>query len=153
MPSVNPGPAITQTANTKLTVSPVNTTLNSNPQGANALRLLACARAIPVSSTGDAAVMNIINSVAYVITAIGVGNASANLATANLSVNAGPAVTGVSLSAPAALTTLTGPGIFALRTIVPGQLTGIQTAQQLYVNVSAATPGTVDIFVWGYDLS
>ena len=63
MPSVNPGPATTSTPSQIATLTPVNALGPTVPgQAGNAYRLLGVARAVSGNSTGDAAVMQIINS-------------------------------------------------------------------------------------------
>ena len=63
MPSVNPGPATTQTASTELMIAPQQfPNFNSSGQGTNGYRCLAFAKSVPVSSTGDAAVAPLINT-------------------------------------------------------------------------------------------
>lgn len=158
MASINNGPASTQSPLTIAGFIPVNTMTNSSPVLANESRLLAAARGLSLATTGDIA-LGIINASAYAIQSIGVCNAQLNgvpgsVAAASLSINTGPAVSGVSLSAPAALATLTGGGIFAVRTVVPASLLLVLSAQTIYLNVGVAVPGgTVDVFVWGVDLS
>jgi hypothetical protein len=160
MPSVNPGPASTQTPSTVATLTPQNILGSTTPgQAGNAIRLLAVGRSISVNGTGDTALLPIINATSYNVTNIVVTNAqlagvSGSIATANISVNTGAAVTGTSVNAAAALTTLTASNVVAQRTVVAGTLLLSLTAQSLYVNVgTAVATGTLDIFVYGYDLS
>ena len=70
MANINPGPAQAQTSNTVLEVVAVNTQVNSNPQGANGLRLLASGRAISVNATGDVAVLPVINASRWNVQAV-----------------------------------------------------------------------------------
>ena len=175
MPSVNPGPALTQNANTLLELTPINTVVSTTPVGSNALRVLAIGRTINIlSTTGDIAVLPIINTFFFqlqqiiftnpLVTATGLfGSAAA----CTVSVNGGAAVTGRSLVASAALTNLTGaePGNLAVQsTLVATANTAYRTATLgtsatasnfIYLNstVVSATANTLDLFVYGYDLS
>jgi len=160
MPSVNPGPATTSTVSSVATLTPQNILGPTVPgQAGNALRLLAVARNVSVNGTGDSVIMPIINSTSYNVATIVVCNSqlagvSGSIATANISINTGAAVTGTSVNAAAALTTLTASNVVALRTVVAATLLLSLTSQVLYVNVgTAVATGTLDIFVYGYDLS
>jgi uncharacterized membrane protein len=160
MPSVNPGPATTQTGSILAVLAPqISPNPNSQGQGTNAIRLLAVGRSISVNGTGDTALLPIINSLNYNVTNIVVTNSqlagvSGSIATANISVNTGAAVTGTSVNAAAALTTLTASNVVAQRTVVAATLLLTLQAQALYVNVgTAVATGTLDIFVYGYDLT
>jgi hypothetical protein len=168
MPSVNPGPAITATPNTLAALAPVNTPVSSIPLETNALRLLAVARAVPLTQLGDAAVIPIINSFSFFVQTIVLTNAlnaqgqSASAATANVSINTGPAGTGTVLKAAGLLTTLTGQQAWATQTVATAGT--LQTATMgpagtpsnfLYVNVGvvSAAAATADVFIYGYDIS
>jgi hypothetical protein len=160
MPSVNPGPATTQTPSQLATLTPVNAPGPTVPgQAGNAIRLLAVGRSVSVGGTGDTALLPIINSSSYNVTNIVVTNSqlagvSGSIATANISINTGAAVTGTSVNAAAALTTLTASNVVAQRTVVAATLLLSLSATGLYVNVgTAVATGTLDIFVYGYDLS
>lgn len=160
MPSVNPGPATTQTPSQLAVMTPQNTLGATVPgQGGNALRLLCVGRSVSVNGTGDTAFLPIINSTVYNVSNIVVTNAqlagvSGSIATANISINTGAAVTGTSVNAAAALTTLTSSVVVAQRTVVAATLLLNLSAQGLYVNVgTAVATGSLDIFVYGYDLS
>jgi hypothetical protein len=160
MPSVNPGPATTQTPSTVATLTPQNILGPTVPgQAGNAIRLLAVGRSVSVNGTGDSAILPIINSISYNVANIVVCNAqlagvSGSIASAAISINTGAAVTGTSVNANVALTTLTASNVVAQRTVVAATLLLSLTVQQLYVNVgTAVATGTLDIFVYGYDLS
>jgi len=156
MPTVNPGPAVTQTLNTVDVLTPVNTTNNPAVQGSNALRLLATYRDMPVSGLGDIA-LPVINATVWAPVSVAITNSklagvSGSVATATLSVNAGPGVTGTSLRASAALTNNTAATAFI--TAASATTNVAATSQTIYVNVTVAVAtGTVDIFIYGYDLS
>jgi hypothetical protein len=155
----NPGPASTQTQSNVAILVPVNTQQKPVELGSNDQRLLAVGRAVSVNATGDAALLPIINAASYNVTNIVVANAqlagvSGSIATANISINTGAAVTGTSVNAAAALTTLTASNVVAQRTVVAATLLLSLTAQNLFVNVgTAVATGTLDIFVYGYDLT
>ncbi len=160
MANINPGPATTSTASTVAVLTPQNILGSTVPgQGGNALRLLAVGRSVSVNGTGDTALLPIINSTSYNVSNIVVCNAqlagvSGSIATANISINTGAAVTGTSVNAAAALTTLTASNVVAQRTVVAATLLLSLTAQGLYVNVgTAVATGSLDIFIYGYDLS
>ena len=137
------------------------------PFGTNALRCLAVARSVNLLTTGDVAVVPLINTFAFFLTTIYVTNsqlngASASAAACTLSINAGPAVSGTSISASAALASLTASNVMLSRTIAP---TGsLQTATMgpsssasnfFYINVTvvSAVAATADFFFYGYDIS
>jgi hypothetical protein len=151
MPSVNPGPATTSNANAVAAYVPVNTVTNSNPTLTNGLRLIAEARAMSLAGTGDAANMPIINCGTYIVEFIIVGNAVGGSAAAgNITLNTGPAVTGTQFRAAGVLAGVTGPTTGVAQTVTSGSV--INSAQSIYVNVSAAVAGvTVDVFVYGFD--
>jgi hypothetical protein len=157
MPSVNPGPATTQTPNTEAVLTPNNTLQNPVPQGANALRLLAVARAVPLSGTGDVAVMPIINAASWVPATVAfvnglVNGVSATIAAANLGIFTAPAAGGVAVRTAGVLTGQTASTVFT--NTASAQAAVAQTVQTLSVNVTVAVAGgTVDIFIWGYDLT
>jgi len=155
MPSVNPGPATTQTPNTQAELAPVNTLQKPVELGTNALRLLGVARGVNLSATGDAAVMPIVNAgtwaPATVVTANGqVSGVQGSIATASIGIFTAPAGGGTAIKAQAALASNSAAG----SSIAAASATVILafTAQTLYVNVGTALANaTVDVFVYGYD--
>jgi hypothetical protein len=164
----NPGPSTTVTTNSQAVTAPIVTPLvntNAGPvQGTNALRLIAAARGVSLAALGDAAVIPVINTSLYnpfavIITNAQLAGVGGSVATAALSINTGPAVTGVSVVANAALTTLTSQYFVLKSTVVAATLTTaipvtLGTNQNIYINVGTAlATATVDIFVWGYDLT
>lgn len=166
MPSVNPGPAVTSTVGSEAVLTPLNSTTSSIPQGSNALRLLAVARAIPIAAgTGDIAQLPMINTTSFIVSAVYFTNAVGGTAAAlTVSLNGGPGVTGTSFVASAALTNLTGITKYVSSTVAESANTSAQTATMgtsgaasnyLYLNstqVSAAAT-SCDLFVYGYDIS
>lgn len=157
MPSVNPGPAQTATPNTMITTEPVNTQSNPVPAFSNAYRLLGVARAVPLGSTGDAATMNVINASSYapalIVTSNGqVSGVPGTIATAAIAVNTAAAGGGSAIKANATLANNNAAGsAIALATTI---VTPAQTAQVLFINVGTALANaTVDVFLYGYDIS
>lgn len=166
MAQVNPGPASSITGNTVAVLTPIYSNVSSASQGNNALRLLAAAKSIPVAGgIGDIAVLPIINSVSFIVTAVYFTNAVGGTAAAlTVSLNGGPGVTGTSIVASAALTALTGPTKYVSSTVAESANTSIQIATMgtsggasnyLYLNstVVSAAATAVDLFVYGYDIS
>lgn len=158
MANVNPGPAVTSTPSQLAVLTPVNTLGPTVPgQGGNAYRLLAVARGVSGNGVGDAAVLNIINSSSWapalIVTANGqVNGVPGSIATLALGVFTAAAAGGTAIKASAALTnnSAAGSAIVLATTVV----TPAQTVQTLFVNVGTALAGsTVDIFLYGYDLS
>ncbi len=158
MANVNPGPANTSTANSLNVLTPVNALgPTSPPQGSNALRLLCSFRAAPVSGTGDVALGPIINATNWVaattvITNGLVNGVSATVAAVNLGIFTAAAAGGTAIRTAGVLT---GQTASTIATVAASANTSTNfTVQNLYLNVTAALAGaTVDIFVYGYDLS
>jgi len=140
----NPGPAVT-------------TSIHPQVLGSNqALRLIATAQAVNLNSLGDTPV-NVIDVTNYVPVSVitaNANNAGANVATGStyLGVYKGLGATGTAIYTKAALATNTTT---ANASVVAATLTAsVSSAQTLYVNVSsAAVAGTIDVYVYGYDLS
>jgi hypothetical protein len=166
MPSVNPGPAITSTPSTEAVLTPINSLVSLVPQGANALRLLGVARGVVVNTgTGDIAAIPVLNSTSFIPTFVYFANAQGGSAAAlTVSVNGGPGVTGVSIVASAALAALTAPNKYVQGASAVAANTSVQLATMgtsgggsnyFYVNstVVSAAATTIDIFVYGYDIS
>jgi len=138
----NPGPAST-VAN-----HPQN--LSSN----QALRLLASFQSVNLAATGDT-VLPIINSTSYSVSNVIVTNASTNLSTATVplaGVFPAPGASGTAIVSNASLSALTSSSVVSQRTVAS---TAAQTTQNLYFNVGTAASyaATVDVFVYGYDLT
>jgi hypothetical protein len=157
MPSVNPGPASTQTSNSVAVVTPQNANTNSTPQGSNALRLLGVAKGVSGNATGDAAVMPIINSTSWLpvnmVTANGqVSGAGSSIATLAIGLFTAAAAGGTAIKANAALgsNSAVGSAIVTATTITALA----ETAQNIFINVGTALANsTVDVYLYGYDLS
>jgi hypothetical protein len=169
MPTVNPGPAITGNPNAVASFIPVNTQVSSTPTQTNVIRCLALARAVNVLQTGDVAAMPVINASSFIVTAIIIMSSITNVGSAaacTVSVNGGPAVTGKSFVASAALAALTAPGLYvsSALTAAVAAPNSVQTATMgttglgsnfIFVNCSvvSAAAATLDIFVYGYDVT
>ena len=157
MPSVNPGPALTQTPNTVAELTPVNTLQKPVEVGTNALRLLGVARAVSGNATGDAAVMQIINSSSWLpvnmVTSNGpVSGVAGSIATLALGLFTAAAAGGTAIKSNAALgsNSAANSAIVTATTVVAVG----QTAQSIYVNVGTALANsTVDVFLYGYDIT
>jgi hypothetical protein len=138
----NPGPA---------------TSVANHPQnlGTNqALRLLASYQSVNLAATGDT-VLPILNTSSYSVANVIVTNASTNLSTATVplaGVFPAPGASGTAIVSNASLSALTGSTVVSQRTI---NSTAAQTTQNLYFNVGTAASyaATVDVFVYGYDLT
>ena len=153
----NPGPASAGTTNSVATLIPVNTQTNSNPVDTNALRLLAEGRSISVNSSGDVAVMPVINATRWNVQAVVAANLSANAGTSVASgVYSGALQVGTTIVSPVILSSLVGFGgaTVAYRPSVVN-VSFVGTGQNIYVNcqTTAGTACTLDVFVLGYDLS
>lgn len=156
MPSVNPGPATTTTPNTVAGLIPVNTLVKPVEVLTNARRLLAVARGVNVNAAGDTAIMPVVNAGTYAVEQVILTNASISLTTATAGIFTAAAGGGTAVVAAAtALSGLTGPTVVSKPTVVAGTLVLALTAQNLYFNVGTAqgAAATLDVFVYGYDLT
>jgi len=135
----NPGPATT------VTNHPSNLATNQ------AIRLLASFQGVNVNATGDT-VLPVINTDRYSVSNVVFTNASTSLTTALAGVFTAPSAGGTGIVANAALSALTGSTVVSQRTVAS---TAAQTGQNLYVNVGTAqgAAATMDVFVYGYDLT
>lgn len=135
----NPGPA---------------TTVANHPQNLStnqAIRLLASFQGVNVNATGDT-VLPIINTDRYSVSNVVFTNASTSLTTALAGVFTAPSAGGTAIVANAALSALTSASVVSQRTVAS---TAAQSGQNLYVNVGTAqgAAATMDVFVYGYDLT
>jgi len=152
MPSVNPGPSVTQTGNTLSTLTPVSTSNLPVPVGAQALRLLGVVKGLSVATVGDPIQMQIINSLTWVPTVVITANANVTMATATVGLYTAAAAGGTAVLTVAALTGQTTNAFVYVRAATA--VAAAQTAQTLFVNVGVAVAtGTVDLYLYGYDLS
>jgi len=135
----NPGPASTQT---------------NHPSGLatnQAIRLLASAQGVNVNATGDT-VLPIQNSGRWSVSNVVFTNASVDLTTAEAGVFTAPSAGGTAIVADAILSAMSSASVVSERTVAS---TAAQTGGNLYVNVSVAqgAAATMDVFVYGYDLT
>jgi hypothetical protein len=135
----NPGPATT--------VANHPSNLASN----QAIRLLASYQGVNVNATGDT-VLPVINTNSYGVSNVIFTNASVSLTTAAAGLFTAPAAGGTGIVANAALSAMTGSTVVSQRTVAS---TALQTGGNLYVNVGTAqgAAATMDVYVYGYDLS
>jgi hypothetical protein len=135
----NPGPATT------VTNHPSNLATNQ------AIRLLASFQGVNVNATGDT-VLPVINTDRYSVSNVVFTNASVSLTTALAGVFTAPSAGGTAIVANAALSAMTASTVVSQRTVAS---TAAQTGQNLYVNVGTAqgAAATMDVFVYGYDLT
>ena len=136
----NPGPSSTTT------IHPSNLASNQ------AIRLLGVATGVSVNATGDQAVIAINNSTNYSVSNVVFTNASASLTSAEAGLFTAPSAGGTAIVANAALSALTSSTVVSQRTVAA---TGIQSGQNLYLNVGTAqgAAATMDVYVYGYDFS
>ena len=135
----NPGPAVT--------ISNHPTQLSTN----QALRLLASYQGVNVNATGDT-VLPILDTGSYSVSNVIFTNASTSLTTALAGVFTAPSAGGTGIVANAALSALTGATVVSQRTVAS---TAALSGPNLYVNVGTAqgAAATMDVFVYGYDLT
>ena len=135
----NPGPATT--------VANHPSNLASN----QAIRLLASYQSVNVNATGDT-VLPVINTSSYGVSNVIFTNASISLTTAAAGLFTAPSAGGTGIVANAALSALTASTVVSQRTVAS---TALQTGQNLYLNVGTAqgAAATMDVYVYGYDLS
>jgi len=140
----NPGPAIT------------STTHPSNLNSQQALRVLGVLKGVSTAAAADFAVQ-INNSSLYVPVSVVVANANnagatQSVASVNLGVYTAVAKGGSAVLTAAALTSQTTPTYVTI-SAATNPNTAL-SAQTVYVNISTAfATATVDVYVYGYDLS
>ena len=140
----NPGPAVT------------NTTHPSNLNSQQALRVIAVQKGVSVAALGDVAIQ-VNNSALYVPATVVIANANNNgatqsVASVNLGIYTAPSRNGTAILTAAALTSQTTPSYVTVSAASTPNTA--ETVQTLYVNISSAVAtATVDVYVYGYDLS
>ena len=140
----NPGPAVT------------STTHPSNLNSQQALRVLGVLKGVSTAAAADFAVQ-INNSALYVPVSVVVANANnagatQSVASVNLGIYTAPAKTGSTVLTAAALTSQTTPSYVTISSATNPNTA--LSAQTVYVNISTAfATATVDVYVYGYDLS
>lgn len=157
MANTNLGPAVTGSANSVATLTPVNTQTNSNPQEANQIRVLASGRGLSVNSKGDIGVLPVVNSTLWNVQSVVVSNMTVNAGTSvAIAICSAPLGAAVTIVAPVILSSLVafGGATVAYRPVVQN-VSFAGTGQNIYVNcqTTAGTACTIDVFVLGYDLS
>jgi hypothetical protein len=135
----NPGPASTS---------------SNHPSGLatnQAIRLLASAQGVNVNAAADT-VMPIINSSRWSVSNVVFTNASISLSTATAGVFTAPNGGGTAIVADAALSGLSAASVVSQRTVAS---TAAQTGDNLYLDVGTVqgAAATMDVFVYGYDLT
>lgn len=123
--------------------------------GTNARRLLCSFRGANLNTTGDTMISPVINSASYIVTDVVFTNASISLSTALAAVNTGAAGSGNVVVANVALSGNTGPTVAIFPTVVTATKALNLSAQNMYLNVgtSQGAAATMDVFVYGYDVS
>ena len=140
----NPGPAVT------------STTHPSNLTSQQALRVLGVLKGVSTAAAADFAVQ-INNSALYVPTSVVVANANnagatQSVASVNLGVYTAVAKGGSAVLTAAALTSQTTPSYVTI-SAASNPNTAL-SSQTVYVNISTAfATATVDVYIYGYDLS
>jgi hypothetical protein len=132
---------------------PASSTSN-HPSGLatnQAIRLLASAQGVNVNSSGDT-VMPIINSSRWSVSNVVFTNASISLSTATAGVFTAPNGGGTAIVADAALSALNAASVVSQRSVAT---TAAQTGDNLYLDVGTpqGAAATMDVFVYGYDLT
>jgi hypothetical protein len=139
MPNVNPGPASTSTSSATAVLAPATQPNFGNLyQGSNAMRLLAFQKAINISTTGDNAVLPLINTQAFSVSNAGAGTGCIVLT------NPGAFVNGVftpGTSVACIFTLYSGPNAtgFALTAATTSTMTGATAALSIQQVTSLAT--------------
>lgn len=158
MANINLGPAITSTASSLAVMTPANTLTNPSPQGGNALRLLASGRGVPLSGTGDIAVLPVINAASWTVATFVFTNGliagvAGSVAAASLGGWSAAAATGTALRTAGVLTGVNGTVVLVNAAAAAGAALAFATQNIFINNTVAVANGTVDIFVYGYDLT
>lgn len=157
----NPGPSSVVTVNTGLAQQPFNLPQSAAfPMTTNALRCIAESRATPLSALGDIAIP-VNNSSLFVPATVVVSNglvngASATVAAASLGIFTGAGSTGTTIRTAGVLTgqTSTTVATVAASATVATAIPITTATPNIFINIGTAVAGgTVDIFVYGYDLS
>lgn len=160
MPSVNPGPAVLQTPQTEAVLAPQNSSTSGGvPQGLAALRLIGFIKAMNLGGTGDVATITIINANPWAPVSVAFGNSlvsgvSGSTAAANLGIFTGAAATGTVIRTAGVLTGQTTSAVFTTAAAAAAATALAITTQTLFVNQTVAVAGgTIDVYIYGYDLS
>lgn len=160
MANINLGPAVTSTPSQLAVLTPVNTLGPTVPgQGGNALRLICVARAVPLSGTGDVVTLPIINAslwspVTIVFSNALVNGVSGSIAAANVGIFTAAAGGGTVIRTAGVLTGMTTSAVVLVNPAAAAAAALSFATTPLFLNATVAVAGgTVDCFVYGYDLS
>ena len=131
-----------------------STTVTNHPQNLatnQAIRLLASAQSVNLNATGDT-VMPVINTSRYSVSNVVFTNASTSLTTAAAGVFPSAAAGGTAIVSNVALSGQTSAAVVTAATV---NNTAALTGQNIYFNVGTAqgAAATMDVFVYGYDLT
>lgn len=150
----NLGPATLVTQQSVSVVTPVSTPNNPVVQGAQALRLIAVAKGVNANALGDTA-MQVINATNWTATTVVLSNASISLTTAAAGIFTAVAAGGTAVRTNAALSALTASTVTSAAAATAAAIALNTTAQTIYFNVATAqgAAATLDVYVYGYDLS
>lgn len=150
----NLGPATLVTQQAVAVVTPVSTSNNPVTQGSNALRLLAVAKGVNANALGDTA-MQVINATNWSATTVVLSNASISLTTAAAGIFTAVSAGGTAVRTNAALSALTASTVTSAAAATAAAIALNTTAQTIYFNVATAqgAAATLDVYVYGYDLS
>jgi len=154
MPSVNPGPATTVNSNSVAALSEALGGGQPWPQEQNQIRLLAAAKGVDCSVSGDRVATKIINSQRWVptsVTMIASAGATQTPTAAFVGAFTAPSAAAYTILAVTVLTNLTATQLVYT---AAANTTGITTDQTVYINVGTTTAsGLCDVLIYGYDLS
>jgi hypothetical protein len=157
MSGINLGPAVTNTANSVATLTPVNSTSNSNPQEQDQIRALAIGKGLNVNQLGDIGVLPIINSTRWNVQSVLVSNMAVNAGTTvAIALCSAPLGAAVTIVAPVVLSSLVAfGGVTVAYSPVVQNVSFAGSGQTIYVScqTTAGTACTIDVVVMGYDLS
>jgi hypothetical protein len=154
MPSVNPGPASTSNANSVAALSEAAGGGQAWPQEQNQIRLLAAAKSVDCSGSGDRVSTKIINSQRWVPTAVAMvatQGATQTPTAAFVGAFTNPGAAAYTILAVTVLTNLTSTQMVYT---AAANTTSVTTDQTIYINVGTTTAaGLVDVLIYGYDLT
>ena len=137
----NPGPASSSLTNAQ--------TLTTQ----QALRLLAVAKGLSVNAAGDV-VLPLLSVTSFVAATVITTNANVPMATATVGIYTAPAAGGTAVLTTVALTGQTTQAFAYVRPATSAAAQVTVSNARLYVNIGTAVAGgTVDLYLYGYDVS
>ena len=137
----NPGPASSSLTNAQ--------TLTTQ----QALRLLAVAKGLSVNAAGDV-VLPLLSCTSFVAATVITTNANVSMATATVGIYTAPAQGGTAVLATAALAGQTTPSFAFVRAATSAAASVTVANAPLYANIGVGVAGgTVDLYLYGYDVS